>query len=103
MFARERETHATMFGRNRILHAFARDRRDRYFGLGDKTGPLDLHGRRLRIAMRDSLGYDPERGDPLYKHWPFLIAVDGQSGIASGVFCDNLAEATVDLGCEHDN
>ena len=103
VFARERQTHPVMFGRNRILHAFERDRGDRYFGLGDKTGPLDLHGRRLRIAMRDSLGYDPERGDPMYKHWPFLIAVDGQSGVASGVFYDNLAEAAVDLGCEHDN
>ena len=103
VFARERKTHPTMFGRSRIIHAFERTRADRYFGLGDKTGPLDLNGRRLRIAMRDSLGYDPERGDPLYKHWPFLITVDGHSGVASGVFYDNLAEAVFDLGCEHDN
>ena len=48
--------------------------------LGDKTGPLDLTGRRLRLAMRDALGFDPERGDPLYKNWPFLIVRDGPSG-----------------------
>jgi alpha-glucosidase len=36
------------------------------------SGSLDLIGRRLRCAMRDSLGFDPERGDPLYKNWPFL-------------------------------
>ena len=51
-----------------------------HYGLGDKTGPLDLTGRRLRCAMRDALGFDPERGDPLYKNWPFLIVRDGASG-----------------------
>ena len=65
---------------------------DRYYGAGDKTGRLDLHGRRLRCAMRDSLGYDPERGDPLYKNWPFLIVRDGPSGISHGIFYDNGAE-----------
>ena len=29
-------------------HYVQRDRAERYYGLGDKTGPLDLHGRRLR-------------------------------------------------------
>ena len=53
--------------------------------------------------MKDSLGFDPEHGDPLYKHWPFLISVDGESGVAAGLFYDNMAAATFDLGCEHDN
>ena len=86
-----------------MRHAFARGEGDRFYGLGDKTGRLDLHGRRLRTAMMDSLGFDPERGDPLYKHWPFLIARDGETGLASGIFYDNMAAATFDLGCEHDN
>ncbi len=103
IFARDRESQAACFGRERISHAWLRDVRDRYYGLGDKTGPLDLHGRRLRTTMLDSLGYDPERGDPLYKNWPFLITVDGESGIASGLFYDNMADAAFDLGCAHDN
>ncbi|HEX3349565.1 MAG TPA: TIM-barrel domain-containing protein [Acetobacteraceae bacterium] len=103
VFARDRDAHATMFGAHAIRHAAARDAGDAYFGLGDKTGPLNLHGRRLRTAMMDSLGFDPERGDPLYKHWPFLIVRDGVSGVASGVFYDNMPGATFDLGCEHDN
>jgi len=103
VFARERAAHATAFGRSGMRHAFARGERDRFYGLGDKTGKLDLHGRRLRTAMMDSLGFDPERGDPLYKHWPFLIARDGETGVASGIFYDNMATATFDLGCEHDN
>ncbi len=103
IFARERAKHATAFGRKGIRHAFARGERDRFYGLGDKTGKLDLHGRRLRTAMMDSLGFDPEHGDPLYKHWPFLIVRDGETGVASGIFYDNMATATFDLGCEHDN
>jgi alpha-glucosidase len=82
-------------------HAMARHPDDRYYGLGDKTGPLDLCGRRLRCAMRDALGYDPHRGDPLYKNWPFLIVRGGVSGISHGIFYDNGAEGLFDLGCEH--
>jgi alpha-glucosidase len=103
IFARERAAHAVSFGARGLRHAFQRDAADRYYGLGDKIGKLDLHGRRLRVAMRDSLGFDPEFGDPLYKHWPFLILRDGGSGVASGLFYDNMAAATFDLGCEHDN
>jgi alpha-glucosidase len=103
VFARDRAAHGTSFGQSGIRHAFARDEDDCYYGLGDKTGPLDLSGRRLRTTMMDSLGYDPERGDPLYKHWPFLITRDGASGVSYGVLYDNMAAATFDLGCEHDN
>ena len=85
-----------------VRHYQARDRADRYYGLGDKTGPLDLHGRRLRTAGLDALGYDPERGDPLYKHWPFLIKRAG-NGQWVGLYYDTLAACTFDLGCEHDN
>ena len=56
-----------------VRHYLQRDRAERYYGLGDKTGPLDLHGRRLRTLALDSLGYDPQHGDPLYKHWPFIL------------------------------
>ena len=86
-----------------LAHYVVRHPADRYHGLGDKTGKLDLHGRRLRTAMRDALGYDPEFGDPLYKHWPFVLARDGATGTAYGLFYDNAAEAAFDLGCEHDN
>jgi len=85
-----------------IRHYLQRDRAERYYGLGDKTGPLDLHGRRLRTLALDSLGYDPQHGDPLYKHWPFVLtrAPDGQWW---GIYYDTLSSCTFDLGCEHDN
>ena len=85
-----------------VRHCVVRDPREHYFGLGDKTGPLNLHGRRLRCLGQDSIGYDPERGDPLYKHWPFLMTrtVDG---LWVGIYYDTLSACTFDLGCEHDN
>ena len=67
IFARDREMQPYFLGQktHAFKHAMARAPGDRHYGLGDKTGPLDLTGRRLRCAMRDSLGFDPERGDPL--------------------------------------
>src|SRR5271168_2572583 len=104
-FASDREIQPYFLGQktHAFRHAMARRPGDHYYGAGDKTGPLDLSGRRLRCAMRDSLGYDPQRGDPLYKNWPFLIARDGPTGISHGIFYDNGAEGCFDLGCEHDN
>ena len=105
IFARDRETQPYFLGQKNhaFKHAMARAPGDRHYGLGDKTGPLDLTGRRLRCAMRDALGFDPERGDPLYKNWPFLIVRDAASGVSHGLFYDNGAEGAFDLGCEHDN
>ena len=85
-----------------VRHYLQRDRAERYYGLGDKTGPLDLHGRRLRTLALDSLGYDPQRGDPLYKHWPFVLT-RAPGGGWFGIYYDTLCACTFDLGCEHDN
>ena len=85
-----------------VRHYLERHTTDRYYGLGDKTGPLNLHGRRLRTAAFDSMGYDPEHGDPLYKHWPFVMS-RAANGQWVGIYYDTLANCTFDLGCEHDN
>jgi len=104
-FAADRPTRAYEWNRrtNAIRHYMARLSGDRYFGLGDKTGPLDKHGRRLRTVALDALGHDAQTSDPLYKHWPFLIARDAASEVAYGLFYDTLSNATFDLGCEYDN
>jgi alpha-glucosidase len=85
-----------------VRHYLQRESAERYYGLGDKTGPLNLHGRRLRTLAMDALGYDPQRGDPLYKHWPFVLTRAAGGGW-SGIYYDTLAACTFDLGCEHDN
>src|SRR5262249_21798429 len=104
-FAADRPTNAYAWNRKSgaLRHLMVRQSGDRYFGLGDKTGPLDKHGRRMRTLALDALGYDAETGDPLYKHWPYLIVRDDESEIAYGLFYDTLSSATFDLGCEHDN
>eukprot|EP00850_Spirogloea_muscicola_P023925 SM000407S15252 [mRNA] locus=s407:28755:33119:- [translate_table: standard] len=109
VFASDRPADAYKFSKRSqaVRHCMRRDERDFYCGLGDKTGPVNLHGRRLRTSMTDALGYDACTGDPLYKHWPFLVVRDGArwdfTGLAYGLFYDNLAAATFDLGCEHNN
>jgi len=85
-----------------VRHYLQREPGDRYYGLGDKTGPLNLHGRRLRTLAMDALGYDPRSGDPLYKHWPFVLS-RSSTGAWCGIYYDTLAPCTFDLGCEHDN
>ncbi|HZI82505.1 MAG TPA: glycoside hydrolase family 31 protein [Casimicrobiaceae bacterium] len=103
-FAADRGSHAYEWSpRSGVLrHYMARQTTDRYFGLGDKTGAVDKHGRRLRTLALDALGYDAETSDPLYKHWPYLVARDA-GGVAYGLFYDTLSGAVFDLGCEHDN
>jgi alpha-glucosidase len=84
-------------------HWQQRDEHDEYFGLGDKTGPLNKAGRRLRTRQLDALGYNGEDSDPLYKHWPFFIGRRADSGACYGIYYDTLAECTFDFGQEHDN
>ena len=86
-----------------ITHWQARDAHDQYFGMGDKTGPLNKAGRRLRTRQLDALGYNGETSDPLYKHWPFFIGRHADTGSAYGVYYDTLAQCTFDFGQEFDN
>jgi alpha-glucosidase len=91
------------FGQRGIMRHFqARALADRHYGLGDKTGPLDRTGRRLRVLQTDGLGYDAETSDPLYKHAPFVIVDNDEAG-ATGVLYDTLCEITFDFGAEHSN
>ena len=66
IFARDRETQPYFLGQrtHAFKHAMARAPGDRHYGLGDKTGPLDLTGRRLRSAMRDRSASIPSAAIP---------------------------------------
>ena len=56
----------------------------------------------MRTLALDALGYDPQRGDPLYKHWPFVLT-RACSGHWYGMYYDTLSVCTFDFGCEHDD
>ena len=67
-FLCDRATQAYLVSRRSgaFSHFVSRDRLDRHYGLGDKSGALDKTGRRFRIDAVDPCGYDAESSDPLY-------------------------------------
>lgn len=72
----------------------------KYYGLGERGSPLDLNGRSFKLACTDALGYDPQKSDPLYKHFPFFIAMDDCK--AYGIYYDSYCQGSIDFGCEID-
>jgi len=79
---------------------------DHIYGLGEKTGHLDLHGRSLTLWNKDVLAPDPDKHiadliaesekspldtdfDPYYMSIPFFYRMDSSNLKASGHFIDN--------------
>ena len=75
---------------------------DAFYGLGERTGSLNLAGRRFRLERLDSMGYDAETQDPLYKFSPFYVTLSKATGRAHGIYYQNFSTTTVDLGQELD-
>jgi alpha-glucosidase len=73
-----------------------------YYGLGERTGNLNLSNRRFRLDRLDCMGYDAETQDPLYKFCPFYIGLSNQSKQAYGIYYNNFSRTVVDLGQELD-
>lgn len=73
-----------------------------YYGLGERSGSLDLTGRRFRLERLDCMGYDAEKSDPLYKFCPFYISLSTSSKQAYGIYYNNFSATTIDLGQEND-
>lgn len=101
---RDRPQNAYMIGRrdHRKSHFMRRFSDERFYGLGEKSGPLERSGRRYEMRNLDALGYDARSTDPLYKHIPFTITDRGALG-AYGLYYDTLAPCWFDLGNEKDN
>ncbi len=70
---------------------------EHYFGLGDKTGPLDRRGGAYSMWNTDAYRFQ-EGTDPLYKDIPFFMAV--QAGQSYGLFLDNTWRSSFDFGKE---
>ena len=85
-----------------VRHTLRRDLDEVVLGLGEVSGALDRHARRYRLRPGDALGYDAERGDPLYKHLPVALTI-GRGGHATGLLYDTGAQATFDFGSEIDH
>ncbi len=76
---------------------------DVFLGFGEKTGELNKAKTLLTMAPGDTMGYDPVKTDSLYKHIPFFITLNKNTGIASGSFYHNTYEAQFDMGRSHSN
>jgi alpha-glucosidase len=69
---------------------------EHYFGLGDKTGPLDRRGQTFVDWNTDAYGFG-ESTDPIYKSIPFFVGMGGAGG-SYGIFLDNTFRAWFDFG-----
>jgi alpha-glucosidase len=70
---------------------------ENYYGLGDKTGPMNRRNRAFTNWNTDALGWG-ESTDPLYKTIPFFVGL--RKGTAYGVFFDNTYRSSFDFGKE---
>ena len=86
---------------NSTYHYSSRECGERIFGLGDKCGKLDKSGNSYRIETSDSMGYNAETTDPLYKHTPFFICEN--SAGCYGIFYDTSDTSYFDFGKEINN
>lgn len=100
---KDRKTGAYLMGisNTTISHYLQRDIQEHYYGLGEKTGNLNRHGRRFEMRNIDAMGYNAEYTDPLYKHIPFYITHAPE--VSYGLYYDNLAPCWFTLGSEIDN
>lgn len=89
----------------RIAHTLSRDQADCYYGFGEKSGTLNKHSRFLRMRSTDALGYDAQHSDPLYKHVPFYLTLNGCGAAMRvyGLLYDTPWECAFDMGAEIDN
>lgn len=86
-----------------IYHSMEHRPDEHYYGFGERSGELDKSKRRMRMLNLDALGYSARTTDPLYKHWSFYITFIPDLQIAYGLFYDNLATTTFEMGGEIDN
>jgi alpha-glucosidase len=70
---------------------------EHYFGLGDKTGPIDRRGHAFSMWNTDSYRFQ-ESTDPIYKSIPFFMT--DRAGEATGIFLDNTWRSSFDFGTE---
>ncbi len=72
---------------------------ERFYGFGERLGPLERRGTRMVFYNTDA--YDPSLGgvaptaDPLYVSVPFYVGV--RDGVAYGVFTDNPRRVEMDV------
>ena len=71
---------------------------EHYFGLGDKTGPLDRRNEAFTLWNTDAYRFLQESTDPLYQSIPYFMTY--RAVRAAGVLMDNTWRSSFDFGKE---
>ena len=82
-------------GMIRLAVSLEKTEDDRFYGLGDKTGPLSLNGKAYENWNTDAYSFH-NGSDPLYKSIPFFYGM--REDRAYGVFLDNTHRSRFDFG-----
>jgi alpha-glucosidase len=69
---------------------------EHFYGLGDKTGGLDRHGKEFVDWNTDAFGFT-SADDPIYKSIPFFLST-GAPGGSYGILLDNTYRTWFDFG-----
>jgi alpha-glucosidase len=85
------------FGGHVVISTLKSSKNNKYYGLGDKTGSLNLNGTRRELWGTDCYGYGNET-DPVYKNIPFFMGLNDGEGY--GIFLDNSFRTFFDFGHE---
>ncbi len=75
-----------MDNNSRRIHTSQLEDDDCFYGFGEKTGRLNKSESYMVMSPGDSLGYNAEKTDSLYKHIPFYIRLNRTSRKACGYF-----------------
>ena len=97
ILSQERADHPAAFDGTEFRVSNTMPHDEHYFGLGDKTGPLDHRDLAFTNWNSDMFGWQ-ESTDPLYKTIPFFVAM--RRGVAYGLFLDNTYRSSFDFGKE---
>lgn len=99
--------HADLSGRSiqqdhlgRVYH-YTELNNDNFYGFGESTGTFNKRYNRISLSPKDAIGHNhsPQTTN-LYKHIPFYVKLDGETGYASGLFYHNTFESEFFMGCE---
>lgn len=82
-------------------HAITRYDEEEIFGLGDKSGSVNKNKRHFRMETSDSMGYNANSSDPLYKQVPFYICRNKVGTYA--IYYDTYSNGDFDFGQELNN
>lgn len=87
----------------RRMHSVQIEDDDHFYGFGEQTGAFDKREEELVLSPGDSMGYNAEKTEALYKHIPFYIKLMGDCAKAVGYFYHTTAECTFNMGRQKRN